>query len=158
MNLNEINQKIKELNDMDLDPDVLKDTLDSLQLTKNEKLDGIASLIEKNKRDIDWIGQKVKAYQEEKKRLTNKNKSLMAYMTSVIDESGAKEVHTNNHILRPRNYKPSTVIDDESLVSSDYKEQETVEKINKKLIYADLRAGIKVPGAHLEPNRKTKII
>lgn len=158
MNLIEINQKIKELSDKDLDPEVLKDTLDSLKLTRNDKLDGIAGLIEKNERDIDFIAKKVKSYMDEKKRLTNQNKGLMDYMTEVIDESDQKEIKTNNHILRPRNYRASTVIDDESLLSDDYKEEETVEKINKKLIYADLRAGMKVPGAHLEPNRKTKII
>lgn len=158
MNLIEINQKIEALRDKDLDPEVLKDTLDSLELTRNSKLDSIAGWIEQNNRDIDWIAEKIKAFSEEKKRLTNQNKSLMSYMTHVIDEAGVKELHTDNHILKPRNYRASTVIDDEGSLPDSYLHKETIEKIDKKLLYADLKAGIKVQGAHLEPNRKTRII
>lgn len=36
----QINAKIEELQDKDLDPQVLVDTIESLELTRNEKLDG----------------------------------------------------------------------------------------------------------------------
>lgn len=158
MNLFEINSKIAELKEKDIDPEVLKDTLDSLELTRNDKLDGLAGWYDSNSSDIDWISEKIKAFQDEKRRLTNQNKRIMDYMTQTIDDSGAKQIKTSNHILKPRNYKASTIIDDQSLLPDSYKHEETVEKIDKKLLYQDLKAGISVKGAHLESNRKTTIL
>lgn len=158
MNLFEISSKIEELKDKDIDPEVLKDTLDSLKLTRNEKLDGLAGWYDSNSSSIDWIAEKIKALQDEKKRLINQNNRIMDYMTQTIDDSGAKQIKTENHILKPRNYKATTVIENSSLLPDSYKHEETVEKIDKKLLYQDLKAGIKVNGAHLKPNRKTTIL
>ena len=158
MNLFEINTKIQELKDKDIDPEVLEDTLDSLELTRNDKLDGLAGWYDSNKSDIDWIAEKIKAFMDEKKRLTNQNKRIMDYMTQTIDDSGMKQIKTENHILKPRNYRASTIVEDASLLPSTYKKEETVEKIDKKLLYQDLKAGIEVKGAHLKPVRKTTIL
>ncbi|GAA3626545.1 hypothetical protein GCM10022297_01370 [Lactobacillus hamsteri] len=158
MNLFEINSKIEELKDKDIDPEVLKDTLDSLELTRNDKLDGLAGWYDSNSSNIDWITDKIKTLQNEKKRLTNQNDRIMEYITQTIDDSGAKQIKTENHILRPRNYKATTVIEDSSLLPESYKHEETIEKIDKKLLYKDLKAGIEVNGAHLKPNRKTSIL
>ena len=162
MNLFEINasiEKIKEkIENDELDPEVLTDTLDSLEATRNDKLDGLASWYDSNKATQDFLSEKIKTLSKEKARLENLNTRIMSYMTDTIDASGHKEIKTTNHILRPRNYRASTYIDNEALIPKDFKKVEQVEKINKKLIYADLRAGKLVPGAHLEPNRKTTII
>lgn len=158
MNLFELNRKVEELKDMDLDPEVMKDTLDSLELGRNEKLDSLAGWYDDNAHDIDWISSKIKSLQQEKKRLTNQNKSIMKYMTDAIDDAGYKQLKTANHILRPRNFRESTVIDDEALIPDTYKTTEMVEKIDRTAIYKDLKAGTEITGAHLEPNRKTKII
>ncbi|OUQ01998.1 siphovirus Gp157 family protein [Lactobacillus gallinarum] len=162
MNLFEINasiEKIKEkMDNGDLDPAVLIDTLDSLEATRDDKLDGLAGWYDSNKATQDFLTEKIKTLSKEKKRLENLNTRIMSYMTDTIDASGAKQIKTTNHILKPRNYRASTYIDDEALIPKDFKKTETVEKIDKKLIYADLTAGKLVPGAHLEPNRKTTIM
>ena len=79
-------------------------------------------------------------------------------MTETFDACGAKVIKTTNNILKPRNYRDSTYIYDDALIPNEFKKTEQVEKIDKKLIYADLTAGKLVPGAHLEPNRKTTIM
>lgn len=43
MKIYEINEKIQELQNKDIEPELLKDTLESLQLELNTKLDSIAS-------------------------------------------------------------------------------------------------------------------
>lgn len=158
MNLFELNRKVEELKEMDLDPEVMKDTLDSLELSRDEKLDNLANWYDDNAHDIAWLTDKIKSFQQEKKRLTNQNKSIMKYITDSIDDAGYKQLKTANHILRPRNYRESTVIDNEALVPDSYKTIETVEKIDRTALYKDLKAGTEIAGAHLEPNRKTKII
>lgn len=164
MNLFEINETIKAVmakyNDPDtqMDEETFKDTLDSLEATRNDKLDGLAGWYDSNNSKIDWIKNKVKALQEEEKRLTNQNKGIMDYMTSTIDEAGIKQVQTAHHLLRPRNYRASVKVDPTVQLPKDYIKTEEIEKVNKKLLYQDLRAGIKIPGAELVPNRKTTIL
>lgn len=164
MNLFEINETIKAVmakyNDPDsqMDEDAFKDTLDSLEATRNDKLDGLAGWYDSNNSKINFIEDKIRALQEEKKRLTNQNKGIMDYMTSTIDEAGIKQVQTAHHLLRPRNYRASVKVDPTVQLPKDYIKTEEIEKVNKKLLYQDLRAGIKIPGAELVPNRKTTIL
>lgn len=164
MNLFEINETIKAVmakyNDPDsqMDEDAFKDTLDSLEATRNDKLDGLAGWYDSNNSKINFIEDKIRALQEEKKRLTNQNKGIMDYMTSTIDEAGIKQVQTAHHLLRPRNYRDSVKVDPTVQLPKDYIKTEEIEKVNKKLLYQDLRAGIKIPGAELVLNRKTTIL
>lgn len=158
MNLFELNEKYRELEQRDdLDPETLKDTLDSINDSREVKLDNIANWIENNQADIDFLDKKIKQLREEKQVLSNKNNSLMEYMTTAIDDSGLKELKTENHILKPRNYRASVSIIDEDDIPSEFIKVETKEKINKTAIYNVLKNGESVNGAELKPNRKTVI-
>lgn len=164
MNLFEINEAVKAIKaryddpNSGLDIDTLKDTLDSLEATRNDKLDGLAGWYDSNSSKIDFIKEKIKAYQAEERRLNNQNKEIMNYMTTTIDNAGIKQVRTANHLLKPRSYRESVAVDPKATLPDDYIKKETIEKVDKKLLYQDLRAGIKVHGAELVPNRKTTIL
>lgn len=56
----QINAKIEELQDKDLDPQVLVDTIESLELTRNEKLDGAAGLIDRSDMKIALAKEKLR--------------------------------------------------------------------------------------------------
>ena len=158
MNLFELNEKYRELEQRDdLDETTLKDTLDSINDSREVKLDNIANWIENNQADIDFLDKKIKQLREEKQALSNKNNSLMAYMTTAIDDSGLKELKTENHILKPRNYRASVYISNEKDIPSEFVKSKTVETIDKKAIYELLKNGETVRGAELKPNRKTVI-
>lgn len=158
MNLFELNEKYRELEQRDdLDETTLKDTLDSINDSRETKLDNIATWIENNQADIDFLDKKIKQLQADKKSLVNRTKSLMEYMTTAIDDSGLKELKTENHILKPRNYRASVYISDEEKVPSQFIKFKAEEVIDKKAIYQALRAGETVRGAELKPNRKTVI-
>lgn len=158
MNLFELNEKYRELEQRDdLDPETLKDTLDSINDSREVKLDNIANWIENNQANIDFLDKKIKQLREEKQTLSNKNKSLMEYMTTAIDDSGLKELKTENHILKPRNYRASVYISNEKDIPSEFVKFKAVETIDKKAIYELLKNGETVRGAELKPNRKTVI-
>lgn len=158
MNLFELNEKYRELEQRDdLDPETLKDTLDSINDSREVKLDNIANWIENNQADIDFLDKKIKQLQADKKSLINRTKSLMEYMTTVIDDSGFKELKTENHILKPRNYRASVYISNEKDIPSEFVKFKAVETIDKKAIYELLKNGETVRGAELKPNRKTVI-
>lgn len=157
MNVWEINQAIKTIQEKDLDPDVLTDTIDALELSRDEKLDNVASWIESNKAKIDWLDTKLKQLREVKQHLNNQNDRLNNYLTDAIDDAGVKSIQTKNHILKPRNSRESVIIDNVEDLPIDYVKREETIKPVKKEIYADLRKGKKIPGAHLEANRRTII-
>ncbi|MBC6360546.1 siphovirus Gp157 family protein [Lactobacillus apis] len=158
MKLFEINEAIKKIADRDdIDQQTLKDTLDSLKLTRDAKLDGLAGLIERDTADIDFLTNKIKQLTEQKKQRQNQKENLLRYMTEVIDNAGIKELHTEHYILKPRSFRQKTVISDESKLPEVYRVKKEVVSIDKQKLYNDMKDGNEVPGAHLEPNRKTVI-
>ena len=161
MNLFELNEQYQQLADRDdLDPTVLVDTLDSINDAWNNKLNNIAKWCESLDSDIDFLTKKKRSISDELTYRKNLQSNLMTYMTEAIDERGLKEVHTEDFILRPRNYKQRTVIDDEDKIPGEYRnyaKYQGMYDIKKNDVYKALKDGKEVPGAHLEPNRKTSI-
>ena len=158
MNLFEMNSKYRELEENEeLDATTLKDTLDAINDAREVKLDNIASWIEKNKAQIDWVTKRVKDLQAKKTALTNLNKSLQEYMTAALDDAGLKELQTENYILKPRNYRASTVVWSLDELPDTFKDSKTEVFAKKSEIYKALSAGEDVPGAYLKPNRGTTI-
>ena len=161
MNLFELNEQYQQLADRDdLDPTVLVDTLDSINDAWEDKLNNIAKWCESLDSDIDFLTKKKRSISDELTHRKNLRATLMTYLTSSIDDRGLKEVHTDDYILRPRNYKQRTVIDDEDKIPGEYRnyaKYQGMYDIKKNDVYKALKDGKEVPGAHLEPNRKTSI-
>ena len=161
MNLFELGQQYQDLADReDLDPTVLADTLDSIEDTWNSKANNIARWIESLDADVEWLMKKKRSISDELSYRKNLRANLMTYLTSAIDDRGLKEVHTDDYILRPRNYKQRTVIDDEDKIPGEYRnyaKYQGMYDVKKNDVYKALKDGKDVPGAHLEPNRNTVI-
>ena len=161
MNLFQLGQQYQKLADReDLDPTLLADTLDSIDDTWSDKANNIAKWIESLDSDVDWLTKKKRSISDELTYRKNLRQNLTTYLTSAIDERGLKEVHTDDYILRPRNYKQRTVIDDEGKIPGEYRnyaKYQGMYDIKKNDVYKALKAGEQVPGAHLEPNRKVMI-
>lgn len=153
----QINAKIEELQNKDLDPQVLVDTLESLELTRNEKLDEAAGLIDRSDMKITLAKRKAKEWQEVARVEENKKKRLNQYITDVIDGAGIKELVTDEHIFKPRNFKASVVIDKKEDLPKDYIKYVEEVKIDKNKLYKDLKAGTEINGAHLKAHRGTTI-
>ena len=157
-NLFQLNDQYQALSQRDdLDPQVLIDTLDTIDDDRKTKLDNLASWADQLKSEIDFIDEKQKTWRDEKTYRVNKLNWIKQYMTDALDDAGIKKQQTDNHMLSTRNFKASTIIDDEDKLPSEYKEIESVVKPNKKEIYQALKNGLTVDGAHLESNRSTVI-
>lgn len=135
----------------------LKDTLEAIGEARDTTLDHIAFLIERNTAKGDFYAKKIKELQLAKKSAENTVNRLNAYMTQAMDDAGLKELQTENHVLKPRNYKASVVIDNTHAIPDQYMAMKITSAPNKSALYKDLKAGEEIPGAHLEPNRKTVI-
>lgn len=63
----------------------------------------------------------------------------MEFLTAAIDDSGQKEIRTENHILKPRNYKDSVVVEDTKKLPIDYIVTSEVVKPNKNFFMKTLK-------------------
>lgn len=155
---NRVVEIIKEKSERgEISDEALADTLESIEVQRNEKLDNVAGWIEQNQMNANYYSEKAKKYEAEAKKYKNKNNYLMEFLTQAIDDSGQKEIRTKNHILKPRNYKGSVIVEATEKLPIDYIVCSEVVKPNKKLIYEDLKKGKSIRGAHLKLNRKTVI-
>ena len=156
-----IAQKIRDVSQIeDLDEQTLKDTLDSLQAPLNDKLEGIAYVMNRNLKDIASIQVDIDTYrhaQNTKKMLKKQNERLMEYMTNVILTTGQETIRTGKHLFKVKHKSYVTNILDENKVPDSYKEKETSWKIYKTAIGKAIRSGEKIPGAEVIENRKTTI-
>ena len=157
MNVFELNNAIKQVQEKDLDPKTLADTLESLELPRNEKLDNVASWIEQNQMKLNWLKDKKRQLSDVETSIKNQNERLQEFLTQAIDQSGQKEIQTENHILKPRNYKDSVIVEETKKLPIDYVIRTEAIRPDKKKIYEDLKAGKSISGAHLKSNRKTVI-
>lgn len=157
MNVFELNATIKAVQEKDLDPETLADTLESLELPRNEKLDNVATWIENNQMKLDWLKEKKRQLSDVESSIKKQTDRLQKFITAAIDDSGQKEIRTENHILKPRNYKDSVVVEETKKLPIDYVIRTEAIRPDKKKIYEDLKAGKSISGAHLKPNRKTVI-
>lgn len=158
MNLFELNDNYKELASRDdLDPTILKDTIDAIQDDRKSKLDNLATWADQLKSEIDFMSEKKKSWEDEITYRKNKVAWIKQYITDVLDDAGIKRLTTDNHLLSTRNFKASTIIDSDEKLPDKFKVTETTTKPDKKAIYKALKAGEEVPGAHLKPNRNTVI-
>lgn len=158
MNLFELNDNYKELASRDdLDPTILKDTLDAIQDDRKSKLDNLATWADQLRSEIDFMSDKKKSWEDEITYRKNKLAWIKQYITNVLDDAGIKQMTTDNHLLSARNFKASTIIDSDEKLPDKFKVTETTTKPDKKAIYKALKSGEEVPGAHLKPNRNTVI-
>ncbi len=158
MNLFELNDNYKTLASRDdLDPTILKDTLESIKDDRNTKLDNLASWADQLKSEIDFMEDKQRSWKDEIIYRKNKLTWIKKYITDVLDDAGIKKIATENHLLSARNFKASTIIDSDKNLPDKFKINETTTKPDKQAIYQALKAEEEVPGAHLKANRNTVI-
>lgn len=157
-NLFELNDQFRELSQRDdLDPTVLKDTLDAIDDTRKDKLENLATWADQLKSEINFIDEKQKVWRDEKAYRVNKVAWITQYMTDVLDDAGIKRFDTENHLLSVRNFRASVVVDDSKRLPPAFIETKTTAAPDKTAIYKAIKAGQEVPGAHLKNNRNTVI-
>ena len=158
MNLFELNEKYRELEQRDdLDSETLKDTLDSINDSREVKLDNIATWIENNEGNIDKLNKKIKGFQSDVKHLKKTNERLKKYLSDVLDDMGVRKVYTSRNIIKQGRKSIQTHILDETKIPKKFFNTKISTSVNKALIKETIQSGKPVPGAELQTNRKAVI-
>lgn len=140
-----------QLMDMDIEESVIKDTLESIDVSLNEKLDSFAWVIDEL--DLELAPLKTRLEKQDKLRksinaIKNRQKFLKDYMEYIIEQLGEDKVITDKHVFKrvKRGGQQAKIIDETKIDDKFFK---TERKLSKSEVRDALKAGETVDGAEL---------
>lgn len=148
---------LDELTDTDLPETVVQDTLEALQGEVKEKAINVAAYfrnLEETAAAIKREEQKMKLRREIIERRAN---WLKQYLQRNMEKTGINRIECAYFIISLGNNPPATDITDADAIPDEYKEVETVTKIDKLAIRKALKEGKSVPGARLVDSQRVDI-
>lgn len=156
MNLYELSLSFQEVQNMDLDPDVMKDTLDSIGGTFENKAENMAKLIRNLESDR-------LAYKEEEDRLKTKRQAvenklewLKTYLKDCMKLIGKTKFKSGMFNFSIQKNPVSVNITDKKILPEDYLIPQPP-KVNNTTLKKALKDGIEVPGAELKQTEGLRI-
>ncbi|UXR74639.1 siphovirus Gp157 family protein [Staphylococcus sp. IVB6238] len=157
-NIFEINERYLQVLDMwnDVDPQLIQDTLDSIESEMHEKVDNIIKLKRSVDGDVDVIDAEIKRLQKMKKQKANLSDRLKSYLEVMLEQRGLKKYKTPTNQIYKRKNAPSVIITNESLIDKAYYIPQPP-KLNKTQIKEDIKAGADVEGAELQASESLVI-
>ena len=156
MNLYELSLAFQDVQNMDLDPEVMKDTLDSIEDAIENKAENIAKLIRNLESDV-------AAYKEEEDRLKtkrqateNKVKWLKTYLEDNMKLTGKTKFKSGMFNFSIQKNPASVNITDEKIIPGEFLIPQPP-KVDKTSLKEILKRGIEVPGAELKQTEGLRI-
>lgn len=156
MNLYELSLAFQEVQNMDLDPEVMKDTLDSIGGTFENKAENMAKLIRNLESDR-------LAYKEEEDRLKTKRQAvenklewLKTYLKDCMKLIGKTKFKSGMFNFSIQKNPVSVNITDKKILPEDYLIPQSP-KVNNTTLKKALKDGIEVPGAELKQTEGLRI-
>ena len=156
MNLYELSQNYLAVQDMDLEPETLKDTLDSIEEAIEVKAENIAKWIRNLEADKKAFEEEEKRFKEKKQAADNRIKSLTLYLEDNMRLTGKTKFKAGFFSFAIQNNPPSVEVFDEALIPKQFLIEQPV-KIDRAGIKELLKAGEEVPGAELKHSSGLRI-
>lgn len=144
----------------EIDENIWRDTLESLDGEIEDKLDAMEYVMEGYENDLAVLEkeeERLKEVVKNKKATENRIKSLKGFMAYFLDQAGKKRLATDNHIYSIRNLKASVETNDDLPDEYIVEHTKVERKPDKNRLYKELKAGAEIPGAWLKANRKAVI-
>lgn len=147
------------LADMDLPPEVVADTLESISMPLEQKAVSVAAFARNLESSAEQIEQAEKAMFERRKALQSRAKHLREYLLENMARCGITKIDHPLFAIAIRNNPESVVIDDERQIPGDYmRDPEPPPPVpDKPLIKQSLKDGYDVPGARLVRTQRLEI-
>lgn len=148
----------EKLDDLDLPPEVIADTLESLSGDLEEKAANVAKMYI----SFDVLATAIKARESElaqrRKAIEARADALMAYLSSNLEAAGIQKVETDELVLSWRK-SSAVVIDGADLLPAEFMRtpEPPPAAPDKKAIADAIKSGREVPGAHIEQRRSLQI-
>lgn len=122
---------------------------DSLQMAKKDKMINIVHYVNFIEGNVDLIDLEIKRLQNLKKSVGSRVDSLKRYAKHSMELEGLTKMDLGTTVLSVRNNAPALIVDDESLIPSQFKKTVEVTTVDKMAIKEFMKSGT-VEGCHLE--------
>lgn len=138
-----------------LDPELLKDTLESIDDELETKAENVAFVIKELEGQSLVLETETKRLAERKNTINNNVKRLKQSLFDAMITAKKQKIKTNLFTLDIRKNPPSVIVEDESKLLNYLIEQP--KKLDKTKLGDDLKKGIEVPGAKIIQTERLQI-
>ena len=156
MNLYELSQNYLAVQEMDLEPETLKDTLDSIEDAAVDKIEKLVRVMRNNEGDINSIKLEEERLKKKRQSLENYNKFFKQYIEDTMRLMEKTRLKAGFFNLAIQNNPPSVEVFDEALLPERFLIEQPP-KIDRAGIKELLKAGEEVPGAELKQTEGLRI-
>lgn len=140
----------------EMEPELLRDTLESIQESIEDKAENTAKLIKSLEADVKAIKEEEKRLADRRKALEKKIENIKDYLREQLELAGIDKVKRPTITVSIQNNPPSVRVIDEKIIPSDFMIP-VAPKIDKKAILEKLKKGEEVPGVELAQGRSLRI-
>lgn len=155
-NLNEQYEALRNQIDEGIEPEVLKDTLGSIEASIDVKVDNTIGLIRSVEGDIETVDKEIKRLQTLKKQRENLKNKIKSYLQDMLEYRQLQNYRTSTNYIYKRRNAPSVHITNEKLIDKSYF-IEQAPKLDKKALKEDIQNGADVHGAELRESESLVI-
>lgn len=138
-----------------LDPELLKDTLESIDDELETKAENVAFVIKELEGQSLILEKETKRLAERKNTINNNVKRLKQSLFDAMVTANKQKIKTNLFTLDIRKNPSSVIVEDESKLLNYLVEQP--KKLDKTRLSDDLKKGIEVPGAKIVQTERLQI-
>ncbi|CWU88125.1 siphovirus Gp157 family protein [Listeria monocytogenes] len=138
-----------------LDPELLKDTLESIDDELETKAENVAFVIKELEGQSLILEKETKRLAERKNTINNNVKRLKQSLFDAMITANKQKIKTNLFTLDIRKNPPSIIVEDESKLLNYLIKQP--KKLDKTKLGDDLKKGIEVPGAKIIQTERLQI-
>lgn len=155
----EFRQTAEQLADMDLPPEVVQDTLESMQFPVEQKAAHVAAFVRNLEATADQIRQAEKAMADRRRSLESRAVQVKQYLLDNMLSCGISKIDHPLFRISIRKNPASVVVFDSQLVPLDYLRAEPPPPpaLDKRLIAQAIKDGYDVPGARMESSQRLDI-
>jgi predicted nuclease with TOPRIM domain len=139
----------------EMEPEVLKDTLETIEEEIQDKAENIAKLVKNLNADVDALKAEEKRLADRRKSLENKVTNLKTYLQEQLEVAGLDKVKRPTLTVSIQNNPPSVKVIDEKLLSAYMVPVDP--KLDKKTLLSDLKEGKVIDGAEIFQSRGVRI-
>jgi chromatin segregation and condensation protein Rec8/ScpA/Scc1 (kleisin family) len=152
-------QDVAKLQDLDLDPQTVADTLESMGGDLEAKATNVAMFVRNLESLADQIKQAEASMAARRKAIETRADNVREYLLSNMLRTGISKIESPYFKIALRNNPPSVVVDDPSLIPAKYMRQAEppAPAPDKKEIKAAIEFGENVPGARLVTKQSVTI-
>jgi hypothetical protein len=157
----EFRQQAEQLADLDLPPDAIADTLESIQWPVEEKARAVSAFIGNMDAAAAMVAEFAKRKADEAKRMQSRADHLRDYLLTNMQACGINEIKAldGSLTIMVKHNPPKVVIDDAGKIPGElYTYPEAPAPYpDKKAISEKLKAGEVIEGAHIERGHRLEI-